>query len=143
MLAEVRKLDIESLAELYDQLKDARAELTTIIADAAVRAEDGRKAQTFLRGQIEWHEELTILARQATHAALGEIQRCIWHIEQRDTLIRECKTAIGYLEEELNRRRIEFLKTKLPDVNPFAQTKHEAIVKWQAMPMPPPRESSD
>lgn len=151
ILAEVRKLDIESLAELYDQLKDARAELTAMAQAAALRAEESRKAEAFLRDQVRFHEEVSIMARQAAHAAINEIQRCVWHIEQRDTAIREYRTAIEYLETELHRLKtevdraglsltVEFIKTQLPSVDPFAQIRHEAIVEYKSFPLPKPTE---
>lgn len=121
LAAEARNLDIQSLGELHQLLRETRAELAEILKEHRARAEENRRQQGFLRDQVLWHEEVTTLARQAAHAAINEIQRCMVAIKIRDQVINEAKAVIPDLRE-------------LP---PFEQTVHEEIVKYQEFPLPP------
>lgn len=117
--AEARNLEVQSISQLLKEIRETRAELESEIKAGRLRAEESRKAQAFLRGQLEWHEELTILARQAAHAAINEVQRCVIAIHLRDEAIKESGVAIV--------------------VPPFEQKDHDEIVKYQEFPLPPKR----
>ena len=119
--AEARHLEIQSLSEVYQQLRDTRKELAQIVKEGSERAKESRRRENFLRDQVRYHEELTILARQATHAAINEIQRCVIAIRLRDDLIAEARKKAP----------------DLPHLPTFEQKEHNDIVDYQALPLPP------
>lgn len=106
--AETRNLEILSIGELLDQSREMRAEITAMA-----------HGQAFLRDQVRYHEELTIKARQAAHAAINEMQRCYVAIYLRDEALREAGVT-----------------TVIPA---FEQKEHDEIVKYQEFPLPPDR----
>ena len=135
--AEARSLEIQSLTDLYRQLRDTRTELAQIVKDGSERAKESRRRENFLRDQVRYHEELTILARQATHAAINEIQRCVMAIRIRDDVITEARVAIQCVEDLLTENKIKFIKSNLKELPVFEPKEHEEIVKYQALPLPP------
>lgn len=135
--AEARNLDIQSLGELHTQLRETRSELAEIVQEQRVRAEENRRTHGFLRDQVLWNEQVTTLARQAAHAAINEIQRCVVAIRLRDDVITEARVAIQCIEDQLTENKIRFVKANLREVPSFEQKEHEEIVKYQAFPLPP------
>lgn len=118
--AEARNLEIQSISQLLSELRETRAELESEIRNGREKAEESRRQQHFLREQVRYHEELTILARQATHAAINEVQRCV--------------IAIHFREEMLARHGIP-----MDGLAPFEPKDHEEIVRFREFPLPPKR----
>lgn len=120
--ARARNLEIQSIAELLEQLRDTNKEVSAM----GVELTDNRRQNAFLRDQVRYHEELTIRARQAAHAALDEVQRCYWAITLRDESIE--KSIL--LSPEV--------KSLFADIPKFVPAKHEDLVNADALPFPPP-----
>ncbi len=137
LVAEAHRLEIQNIADLLQELRDTRAEVNSLAREGRARAEENRKQQDFLRGQVKWHEELSIVARTAAHSALDEIQRCVWAIQLRDDAIKEAKAALQCAEDMLTENKIKFTKAKLEDVPPFERKEYKAILDYQALPLPP------
>lgn len=135
--AEARSIEIQSITELLRDLRDARADLTAAVDSATKKAEENRETQEFLRGQVTYREELEIMARKAAHAAIGELQRAVWAIHLRDEAIKEARAAVECAETQLRDNSIEFAPAELGEVTEFVQMKHEDIVKYQRLPLPP------
>lgn len=135
--SQARNLEIQSISSLLGDLKSTRAELTAIIEEAAEKAREGRKREAFLRDQVGWHEELSIRARKAAHAAINEIQRCVIAIHLRDDAIKEARLIIQQIEDLLTANKVMFTRLPQCDVPPFEPAKHEDIVDYQAFPLPP------
>jgi FtsZ-interacting cell division protein ZipA len=117
--AETRNLEIQSIRDLSRELRDTRHDVVVMAEEARKRAEEHRKQQEFAREQILWNEAVSTSAREAAHAAINEIQRCVWAIQLRDEAIKEAGIAV--------------------DIPPFVQTAHKDIVKYQEFPLPPKR----
>src|ERR1041384_4036025 len=119
--AETRNLAIKGSRDLSQELIDTQHEIAAMAEerrkqeeDYRKRAEEHRKQQEFSREQILWNEEVTTLAREAAHAAINEIQRCVWAIKLRDDAIKEAGIEVN--------------------IPPFEQTAHKEIVKYQEFP---------
>src|ERR1044071_975377 len=126
LAAEARNLEIQSIRDLSQELRDTQQDIAAMAEerrkqeeDYRKRAEEHRKQQEFSREQILWNEEVTTLAREAAHAAINEIQRCVWAIKLRDDAIKEAGIEVN--------------------IPPFEQTAHKEIVKYQEFPLPPKR----
>lgn len=99
--AEARRLEVQSISELYTQLRDTRAELAVIVAEATERAQEVRERHAnqveFLQGQIEARAASEAQAkgkeqvvRDRFHAASGELQRCILIIREYESVMSRC-----------------------------------------------------
>lgn len=135
--AETTNLATQSISSLLADLRTTRSELTAIILEASEKAKEGRKRETFLRDQVEWHEELSIRARKAAHAAINEIQRCVIAIHLRDDALREARLIIQQIEDLLTSNQIVFTRRTRAEVPAFEQKQHDDIVDYQALPLPP------
>lgn len=135
--AEATNLHVHSIAELLQELRETQTDVIRIGREQRLRAEEHRRQQQFSREQIIWHEEVTTIARQAAHAALNEVQRCIWAIKLRDDRIKEFEEAVKCAEDLLTENEIKFTKANLKEIPAFEQRSHESIVKYQSLPLPP------
>jgi hypothetical protein len=72
------------------------------------------KEVQFLRQQLRYKEELEVIARNRAHAAMAEVQRCVFRIRD---------------DEDLLRGRIEF--------QPFKLKTHAEIFGQEEIPSPP------
>lgn len=121
--AETRRLEIDTVAIVTKQLRDTRIEIGEMAEESRQKAEESRRQLSFLRQQVRFHEELSILARQAAHSAINEIQRCVFAVRIRDDAIRDYRAMLD--------------GTPLPEaLEPFEQKQYEEIVKWQELPLP-------
>jgi hypothetical protein len=134
--AEAHSLEVQTIKELLGELREIRAEVETNTEQARVRQEENSKREEFLRGQVKFHEELSIAARKAAHAAINEAQRCAWAIHLRDEAIKEWEAAVKCAEVLLADNGIKFEITQVDPVPVFEQTAHEDIVKYQSLPLP-------
>jgi TolA-binding protein len=136
--AEAHSIEIRSIAELLQQVRDLRREVEEITEEARRKVDEHRKTQNFLREQLQWHEQLSIMARKAAHGAINEIQRCVWAIHLRDEALRERDAAVRGAEELLKDGGVEFTEAMLTAVEPFEQKRHDDIMRYQELPLPPP-----
>jgi chromosome segregation ATPase len=106
--AEATKLEIESIADLYEQLRATRAELTAIIHEGAEKSRELRELHAkqieFLQSQVEIKTEAEFDARQNEqkvrtrfHASQNEIQRCIFRMRDYEELIRKCEPKVEFV----------------------------------------------
>lgn len=122
--ADVIKLNAESLAEIYRQLREARNEVATIVrrnADEIKELKSHHAAEEeFLRNQIEIRTRSEYEAlkkeqrvRDRFHDAAGELQNCILRIRDYEEVLRTSNPAIVFTPynfkpyEELMRKHEE------------------------------------
>lgn len=80
--------------------------------------ESGRKTAEFLRQQLRYKEELEVIARNRAHAALDEVQRCVFRIRDYEVFMRE-----------ITRDSVPF--------EPFQIKTNKEIVGFEEIPSPP------
>lgn len=105
--AEARKLEIESLAALYEQLKSTRAELAQIIIERAKKDREDHELHAqqllFLQSQIEIKtaaedaaKKTELSLRDRAHEAANEIQRCMRRILEYEELLRKIEPPVVF-----------------------------------------------
>jgi hypothetical protein len=105
--AEARQLEVGNIADLYKQLREARAELAVIIYEGAEKSRELRELHAkqieFLQSQVEIKTEAEYQAREGErlvrkrfHASQNEIQRCIFRIRDYEELLRNCEPKIPF-----------------------------------------------
>jgi hypothetical protein len=109
--ARARRLEVESIGDLLEQLRETRAEIMQLGREL----QESRQQRSFLRDQVSFHEELAIRSRKAAHAAIDEIQRCLLAVRNHEDLMKE----------------------KGIQVDPFRPRSYDEITDYQSLPLPP------
>lgn len=105
--ADVIKLNAESLAEIYGQLREARNEVATIVRRNAEEIKELKThhaaEEEFLRSQIEIRTQSEYEAKEGEkrvrgrfHDAANEIQKCILRIRDYEEVLRASNPAIVF-----------------------------------------------
>lgn len=134
--AEVHKLEIQNVKDLWSQLTAMREESESALAEQRKRAEEHRKQHDFDREQIRVAEINGTVARKAMHAALKEMGRCTFAIHLRDEAIKEWESVNRCNEDLLTANKVKFEKAKIDQVPVFEQVEYEDIVNFQALVLP-------
>jgi len=108
LYAEARNLDAQTLADVYEQLRATRAELSEIVREQSLKTREQKelhaKQVEFLQSQVEIKTEAEYDARQKEqtartrfHVAANEIQRCIFRIRDYEEMLRKYEPEITFI----------------------------------------------
>lgn len=133
--ARARNLEIQSIVELLQQLRDTNREVATLGRELT----ENRRQNSFLRRQVRYQEQLVVMERQAKHRVLNEVQRCLFAINMRDDAIRQLITMLLPVCAFLGLIPLDEPPETCDLLPPaFEIANHEELMKSESLPLPPP-----